>query len=204
MPLRKRAPRTYSLAQRQQTVDAARERMVAAARELLEATDPVSFSIDEVARRAGVARMTVYNQFQSRAGLMDAVFDSMAAQEFAGLKAIFAEDDAVKALDAFVATFGRFWTKQRKYHERLRALTNGDDALAAMMEERKERRRGPLAELVKRLGKHKAPIVPVTEAVNVLFVVLSFENFSAIAGPDRTPEEVIPVMQKLARGIVGV
>ncbi len=73
-----------------------------------------------------------------------------------------------------------------------------------MIAERKERRRVALAELVKRLGKQKDTRVSPTEMVNVLCVLLSFENFNAIAGPDRTPEQIVPTMQKLARGIVGL
>jgi hypothetical protein len=40
--------------------------------------------------------------------------------------------------------------------------------------------------------------------VNLLCVLLSFENFDALAGESRTPEDVTPMMQKLARLVAGV
>ena len=72
--------RSYNPVERLRSVEAGRERIVAAARDLLEDDDAEGFSIDAVARRAGVARMTIYNQFESKAGLLEALFDSLAAR----------------------------------------------------------------------------------------------------------------------------
>ncbi|MDB4912365.1 MAG: hypothetical protein JWM95_9, partial [Gemmatimonadetes bacterium] len=41
------------------------------------------------------------------------------------------------------------------------------------------------------------------EAVRVLFSLLSFPSFDAIAGPGSTPAEVVPLVQKVAALIVG-
>src|SRR3981189_3246575 len=112
--------RPYRPVQRQQAVDEGRERILVAARELLEAEDAEPFSIDAVARRAGVARMTVYNQFASKAGLLEAIFDHLAARgEFDRMAEVFQQRDPLAALDAFVALFGRFWTAKRHAHRRL-------------------------------------------------------------------------------------
>ena len=62
--------RPYTPVIRQQAVDAGRDRVVTAARELLEGDEAEGFSLDAVARRAGVSRMTVYNQFGSKAGVL--------------------------------------------------------------------------------------------------------------------------------------
>ncbi|MGH9200557.1 MAG: TetR family transcriptional regulator, partial [Vicinamibacterales bacterium] len=60
------SPRPYRLGQRATAVAETRSRIVAACRELLMSTDiQTRFSIDAVARQAGVARMTVYYQFGS-------------------------------------------------------------------------------------------------------------------------------------------
>ena len=40
--------------------------------------------------------------------------------------------------------------------------------------------------------------------MNVLFVLLSFETFDALAGESRTPTDVTPVLQRMARLVVGV
>src|SRR5437868_652736 len=69
-------PRPYRLGQRQTTIEQTRARIVAAARELLATPGGIAgFTIDAVAAQAGVARMTVYNQFASKIGLLEALFD---------------------------------------------------------------------------------------------------------------------------------
>src|SRR2546421_9734761 len=72
------SPRPYRLGQRQVAADESRSRILRAAREQLE--KEASFSLDAVARRADVARMTVYYQFGSRRGLLEALFDDLAAR----------------------------------------------------------------------------------------------------------------------------
>ena len=198
-------PRPYQPVQRQRAVDEGRERIVLAARALLEAEDDEPFSIDAVARRAGVARMTVYNQFGSKAGLLEALFDHLAVRgELVRMPELFAEKDPVKALDAFVALFGRFWTSNRRAHRRLRAAAIHDPELFAAIDSRNERRRRGLTELTRRLAAIATPTLPAAELVNVLFVLLSFETFDAMAGENRAPVDVTPLLQRLARLIVGM
>src|SRR5215472_15221569 len=73
------SPRPYRLGQRQASTEQTRARIIAAARELLVARNGFSgFSIDAVARQADVARMTVYYQFGSKIGLLEALSDSLA------------------------------------------------------------------------------------------------------------------------------
>lgn len=197
--------RTYTAVERQRTVEAGRERILEAARELLEVDDAEGFSIDAVARRAGVARMTVYNQFESKAGLLEALFDSLAARGPLGqIAEVFKRPDPLAALDEFVALFGRFWTISRRAHGRLRAAALHDDELATAMGRRNERRRKSITEMLRRLGDRARPIVSRDEIVNVLHVLLSFETFDAFAGPHRTPEDVTPTVRRLVRGVLGL
>ncbi|HTE47510.1 MAG TPA: helix-turn-helix domain-containing protein [Gemmatimonadaceae bacterium] len=202
-----RPTRPYRSVQRSQIVDAGRDRIVSAARELLEADEAEAFSIDAVARRAGVARMTVYNQFESKAGLLEALFDSLAERAGLGqIAEVFRETDVNHALDLYVAVFGRFWTANRRAHRRLRAAALQDTDLEAAIAQRNERRRRGLNEFVRRLGKSPRSRAndgfAGNELVNVLFVLLSFETFDALAGPERTPDDMTPTVQRLARLII--
>ena len=197
--------RSYTAVERQRSVESGRERIVAAARDLLEAEEAEGFSIDAVARRAGVARMTVYNQFESKAGLLEALFDSLALRGPLGQMAdIFKQPDVFVALDEYVAIFGRFWTMNRRTHRRLRAAALHDDELAAAMERRNERRRKGVTELLRRLGDRAKPSIPRDEVVDVIYVLLSFETFNAFAGDRRTPEDVTPIVRRLVRGVLGL
>src|SRR2546430_7635973 len=73
------SPRPYRLGRRKPAAQRTRARVLRAARELLTARAGAEpFSVEAVARRARVARMTVYHQVGSRPGLPEALFDSLA------------------------------------------------------------------------------------------------------------------------------
>ena len=63
--------RPYQLGKRQALIDQTRASILQAAEEELVAGE--ALSVGRVARKAGVSRITVYNQFGSRSGLLQAV-----------------------------------------------------------------------------------------------------------------------------------
>jgi AcrR family transcriptional regulator len=69
-------PRSYRLGRRQVAVDRTRATILSTARELLATGNGPSISVGAVARQAGVSRLTIYNRFGSRAGLLQAVLDN--------------------------------------------------------------------------------------------------------------------------------
>jgi AcrR family transcriptional regulator len=198
-------PRPYASHERQRTVDAGRDRILAAALDVLQRGDFADFSLDVVAKRAGITRMTVYNQFGSKAGLFEALFDQLVTRgAFTDMQSIFTEKDPGTAFDAFVAVFGRFYTENRPVMAKMRAAAGSDPELDAAMRKRNERRKRGIETLVQRLGKQHHPSVPAAELVTTLDVLLSFNTFDMMAGPDRTPEKVVPVMRRLIRGVLGL
>jgi AcrR family transcriptional regulator len=196
------SPRPYRLGQRQASIDETRARIIAAARELLVSADPGQFSIDAVARQADVSRATVYYQFHSKLGLLEALFDSAGATGgMAGLADAFRQQDPLAALDDFVAVFGRFWSADRLLHRRMRALAVLDPDLGQALDARQEWRRRGAATLVSRLTIPDGPL-PEDQApgvIDLLFTITSFETFDTLAGPGRTPATVTPQIQHLAR-----
>jgi AcrR family transcriptional regulator len=64
------SPRNYRLGRREEAVRRTRAAILTAARDLLASRDTAVLSAGAVARQAGVSRITVYNQFGSRAGLL--------------------------------------------------------------------------------------------------------------------------------------
>jgi AcrR family transcriptional regulator len=197
-------PRPYVPIERQRAVDAGRDRILAAARELLQLDDVAAFSLDAVARRAGVTRMTVYNQFGSRVGLLEQLFDLLVERgAFYEMPAVIAQTDAASAFDALVGIFGRFYTDNRPVMVRLSAVAGTDADLDEAMRTRNERRRRVVETLVQRIPKGQRTGVAAGELVNTLDVMLSFGTFNAMAGPDRAPSDVVPVMRQLIRGLIG-
>lgn len=201
------SPRAYRLGQRQAAIDETRARVLAAARELLVSADPGRFSIDAVAQKADVSRATVYYQFRSKPGLLEALFDSVGATGgMAGLADAFGLPDPLAALDDYIAVFGRFWGSDRVLHRRLRGLAALDPDLGEALRARQEWRRRGAATLVSRLtgqlGSPPAGVHP--DAIDLLFTVTSFETFDALAGDDKTTEAVVPLVQHLARAAVSL
>jgi AcrR family transcriptional regulator len=186
------SPRTYRLGQRQLQVEDTRQRILAAARDVLAVDD--QFSVDAVAARANVARMTVYNQFGSRAGLLDALFDWLAERGgMASLAEVFTMSDPRLALDAFVATFCGFWASDRLVLRRLRAMAALDPELGTLVHRRDEWRRGGLRRL---LGGGP-------EVVDTVHLLSSFESFDSLAEVGRSAEEVYEVLRRACRRLLG-
>src|SRR5439155_14907704 len=201
-------PRPYRLGQRQIATEQTRARILIAARELLLTSDAFSgFSIDAVARKADVARMTVYHQFGSKIGLLEALSDSLAAHGgMEQLAKAFRQPDPLDALDEYITVFSRFWQSDRLVTRRLRALSALDPDFEQVVRARDERRREGLRVIVRRLvEKYRKPASETfDETVNILFTLLSFETFDTLAGSTRNIEEISPVVQRLARVALGL
>ena len=198
-------PRPYHPHERQRTVDAGRERVLAAARDVLNLDDVGSFSLDAVARKAGVTRMTLYNQFGSKGELLAQVFDTLIERDaFSRVPAVFTQPDVGAAFDGIIAIFGQFYTDNRALMTRLVAVAGLDAELDAAMRSRNLRRRRAVETLVQRMDKSHRPAVAPAELVNTLDVLLSFTTFDAIAGPNRTPKQVVPHMRRMIRGVLAL
>ena len=202
------SPRPYRLGQRQAATEQTRTRILTATRELLMASDGFSgFSIDAVARQADVARMTVYHQFGSKIGLLEALSDSLAAH--GGMEQLanaFRRSEPLDALDEYITVFSRFWDSDRLVTRRLRALAALDADFEQVIRARDERRRQGLRVLVQRLvEKHGRPAPEaVEEVVNVLYTLIGFECFDTLAGSTRSIEEVTPIVRRLAHAALGL
>jgi AcrR family transcriptional regulator len=197
------SPRPYNLGQRQAAADETRAKILGAARALLGGEKGFAgFTVDAVARQAGVARMTVYYQFESKRGLLEALFDDLAGRGLVDqLAAAFERPEPLDALDALVAAFGRFWASDRLVIRRLHGLGALDPEIEEGLRARGERRRKGLKMIFGRLGPGEQPTTPgrLDEAVDLVYTLTSFETFDTLAGPTRSPEQVVPLVQWLAR-----
>lgn len=203
-------PRPYRLGQRQAAAEQTRDRILAAARGLLMSPDGYShFSIEAVARQANVARMTVYHQFGSKIGLLEALCDTLAMNGgMEHLATAFRQPDPLDALNQYLLVFGRFWEADRLVLRRLRALAGLDPDFEQVIRARDARRRQGVSVIAQRLVDQLGPLpVPETardEIVDVLFTLSSFETFDTLAGPTRSLEEVAPLVARLARATLPV
>jgi AcrR family transcriptional regulator len=176
-----------------------RARIVAAARALLSEANGTAFTIDAVAARADVARMTVYYQFKSKAGLLEALFDDFGARNgLQQLRSAFADPDAAKGLDSLIEIFCRLWEAERPLLRRLNALAGLDPEVEQALSERGSWRREALSELVRRLRIDRHP----DEVVDLMHMLTSFETYDALAATGRTQPQVASMIQRAARGLL--
>jgi AcrR family transcriptional regulator len=176
-----------------------RERVIeAAARSLREDDSIANFSMDAVAKAAGVTRLTVYHQFGSRRGLLEAVFDEIARQ--GGLHQIadaMALSDPRAALDRLVDIFCAFWNRDPAVG-RLHEAMATDPEFAQALIERNERRRKVLKVLVGRIAKKTASSRVRQDAVDMIFALTSFAMF-AMLRPGRSAEQVCALIKSACR-----
>jgi AcrR family transcriptional regulator len=176
-----------------------RDRVIdAAAKVLRDDTSISSFSLDGVARAAGVTRLTVYNQFGSRRGLLEAVFDEIARQ--GGLEAIataMAMADPHAALDRMVEIFCGFWQHDPAIG-RLHEAMAIDPEFASALIERNERRRKGLTVLVERIAGKAASRPARQDAVDTIFALTSYAMF-AMLSPGRAGNDVCRLVQAACR-----
>ena len=190
------SPRPYNLGKRREAIDQGRQQVLDAARSLLAQPEGAAFTVDAVARRADVARATVYYQFGSKSGLLEAVCDHLAELGgLAGLPSAFTEPDPRRGLNLFVGCFGQFWAADRAATRRLRALAVLDPEIGAVIAARDQRRRDGLAVLVGRLPPDLT--AGPDHVVRVLTALTSFELFDALAGPDQDLATVVPDVLRL-------
>jgi AcrR family transcriptional regulator len=186
---------------------ASEERIVDAARRLLAADGYPGFTIDNVAREADVARMTVYHRFGSKQGLLEAVFDSLASHRGAPrlVEAIQAPDP-VAGLATFIRLLGGFWNADRPIVRRLQGLTAIDPDFEQIWGAREALRRQGLERLALRIASaHGRPArARLRRSVDILYALVSFATFDAAAGPDRPLTAVAPDLIRLAKGALSL
>ncbi len=170
----------------------------AAAKALREDAGIARFSLEGVAKAAGVTRLTVYNQFGSRRGLLEAVFDDIAREGgLHGIADAMTMADPRKALDRFVEIFCAFWNRDPAVG-RLHDAMATDPEFAEAVLERNERRRKGLTALVERVAGKIASRKARVDAVDTIFALTSYPMF-AMLRPGRSAEDVCRLIQSACR-----
>jgi AcrR family transcriptional regulator len=188
------SPRSYQLGRRQEQVDESRQRVIDGARSLLAESDSYrAFTVEAVAKRADVSKATVYYQFGSKAGLLEAVCDALAAAGgMSGLPAAFAAKSPPEGLQILVRVFSQFWAVDRVVMRRLRALAALDPEVGAVIARRDDRRHSALEAIVapSSANRRSRTSASTDQLVRTLWMLTSFETFDALAVPGRPLAEV--------------
>jgi len=178
-------PRQYRLGRRQELVDRTAQSILAAARDLVSRNPAGDVSVGQIARQAGVSRLTVYQRFGSRTGLLEALRPKPhAILDFDG--------DARAALHRHLVEACSAWAADPALHRHLPASDGADPETDRRLAERL------LAADALRPG------CSLREAEDVIAALSSFAVFDRLYRDGRrSPTAVADILMRLAGAILG-
>jgi AcrR family transcriptional regulator len=197
------SPRPYNMEKRQAVASETRTRILEAARRLLASESETDLSMEAIARRADVSRLTIYYQFGSRTGLLEALYDYLANRgNMRRLPEVFHEPDPAAAIDKFVSIFVGFWSSDSVAIRRLRAMAVLDPEIAEGIHARDARRRHIAVRILKRMAageKKRFAEEDRNAKADVLSMLTSFDTYDALASAGHSQKDIIAIVSRLAR-----
>ena len=197
------SPRPYRMGKRQAAADDTRERILEAARQLLANESETDLGMAAIARRADVSRLTIYYQFKSRPGLLEALYDHLAIRgNMRRMAEVFHEADPSVALAKLVLTFVGFWSSDPVVIRRLRGMATLDAEIDQGIRARDARRQHAAREIIRRTvlrGKKKLSTEQQNLTADVLSMLTSFESYDALARPGHTQGAILTTLTRMAR-----
>jgi AcrR family transcriptional regulator len=202
MKLQTMDKRPYRQSRRAEAAEATRRRILEAALEQLVSGD--DFTVEAVATRAGVSRVTVYAQFGGRDVLREAVLDHIAATGGLGeIASAFTLADPLEGIGRVIDIFCRFYATHRTVLRRLHALaalSAGDGERPA---DRNARRQQILTVLLTRLVQlpaHRQLDIETTAAT--LQALTSFEFYDQLASASPAGVDPTHTIRALATAVL--
>ena len=194
------AKRPYEQRLRAEAAEVNRRRILDTLYERLREAPAEPITVDAIARRAGVARSTIYLVFGSRNGLFDALTDQLLRG--AGLDRII---DALRHPDARESLRGAIAGGAEQYaahHDVLRVLASmakldpeGVGQAIARVEQQRSRGVARLARRLHRQG-HLRQGLTVSRATATIWLLAGFDAYDTLAsgqglGPDKVAEILV-------------
>ena len=169
----------------------------AAIRFLREDGSVAAFSLDAIAKDAGVTRLTVYNQFGSRSGLLEAVFDDIAQRgNLARLADAGNHPDPWRGLDQFVEIFCAFWSFEPAVGRLQEAVAIEREFGQAVLD-RTERRRPTIRSIVQRLHPGQ-PARLERDMVDLVYSLTTYASHQSLS-VGRSPAAVCALLKRACR-----
>jgi AcrR family transcriptional regulator len=198
------ASRRYDMQARNRAVAAARAHAVKAAYELLLQPQCRELGVDAVACRAGVTRVTLYNQFGSRGGLLVALFQELGRRIGAErIHAAMRLPEPLEAMTEMIRESTRGLWREQQAVRKILAFSVLDEEMHREVERAESARRESLLHLVKRLSAAHRLSLGQREAAALLAGLTSFQAFEALV-PHAGPKLVERRLQHLARAGLGI
>ena len=197
------ATRPYEQRARAEEAARTRTRIIEAVFERLREAPAEPVAIDRVARKAGVARSTVYATFGTRAGLFDAVGRELAARSgYEQLVDAKHQPDARARLRAGFRAATEMFAANREIYRALRSMAQLDEAAVGGVVGRMDAERAAgMKSLVAHLGEQGVlrQELRARDAEHILMMLTSFESFDVLyTGQGLSTKRVIELLVETA------
>lgn len=176
-------PRPYRMRARAESAEATRRRVIDATREAILDGPVPQVSMGDIARRAGVARSTLYASYGSQAGLIGAVMvDAGMRGGFERALELFNLPDAAEAMRLALREGARMIGSDYELAKRSRILAQLDPAVMASLQISDEYRSGGMRYQAGRLAEqgHLRPGVTAEDAAMLLYALTDFGIYEAL------------------------
>jgi len=196
---------TYRARGRNKRSGETRARIMDATRQLLDEGTFHDATVEEVGKRAGVSRATVYQHFPSRLDLVDAMCDTFGANPaLLSVRESVEIDDLGTALDQTVADTIRFWSSEDAVLSQLYGVAAVDPAAQALVDRQLRDRRGEMQKLARRLEEGRAlrKGVDRAEALAQLMLLTSYASYRELRQAGLSDAKVIAHAQDAAKRLL--
>lgn len=175
-----------------------RERILAAARQIIVEEGYDRLSLERVAERAVVARATIYNQFGSKSGLLEGLLKAI--EHDARVHESREYDHSVGQLLARVT---QIWDAEGDVLRSLLAMSVVDPQVRQVVHRHQRGRRQRIAELVEELDNAGQLHVEQDDAVDLLWLLTSFHAYDFLRqGAQRNGDDARTLLQILAANLI--
>lgn len=184
--------------------EATRRAIITAARDLLAERRWQQFTIEAVAKRAGVTRVTVYNQARSKHGLLEAVLTDLTGR--ARMDQLLNDTQHLTAAEACAAIVRRtcqFWHAERDILRPLFGLAGVDHEVAASLSQREQWREAQLRHLLHRqAGETTQPArFSSRDTLAAALALTSFPTYDSLGETADDPERAAQLINHLVRSL---
>lgn len=154
-------------------------------------------SLERVATRAGTVRATIYYQFGSKSGLIEALISSIEDRE--RIQESREHDHTIRAL---LRRVSGIWERHRDVLRAVFGMTSADPQTREVVHRHQLGRRQRIVELVEELDRSGKLRVARHDAVDAIWLLTSFSTYDFLRQHDsRSADETLGLLELLAENL---
>jgi AcrR family transcriptional regulator len=194
--------RAYRSRQRPKRSEMTRERIMKTVYDLLADGVFHELTMEQVAERAGISRAALYQHFDSRLALVDAICDMFAVNpSLLAVRKAVTTDDFEGAIEGVIENAMGFWSSEQAVLDQLYGVVAIDPSAHALVDRQRADRRREMETFARRLRRAQRLRKGVSErqAVARLMVLTSFETYKELGEAGLSVPERVRTLTEMAQ-----